>query len=406
MVMILWKKPKKGAKAAIVSRPMPVDLPQIVVENTIETLGKLATLWRMQFSLPIVGVTGSNGKTTLKNMIASIFQAACQNDASQVLATAGNLNNNIGVPLMLARLNSSHRYAVIEMGMNHLGEIAYLTQMTKPQVAVINNAAESHLEGLKSVAGVAQAKGEIFLGLNNMGVAILNQDDAHFTYWQGLVGGYKQLTFGLQSTADVTAESHKEGAFSLKTPQGTIEVELALLGEHNIKNALAATAATLAVGIELSAIKTGLENVRPVSGRMRQYQLSPNVRIIDDTYNANPFSLQAAIKTLVTLPGKKVVVLGDMKELGPDAKQIHFLAGQKIRSANIDNLYTFGELSAATAEGFGQPAKHFTDRAQLIAVIKEHLTTGTTILIKGSRSMQMEKVVQAILPTEKIEHLH
>ncbi len=394
---------KKGARAALVSKPSSLPIPQLVVDDTILAFGKISQLWRNRFSLPIIGVTGSNGKTTLKNMIASILRASCHNNDFSVLATEGNLNNNIGVPIMLSRLNEQLRYAVIEMGMNHFGEIAYLTQLAQPQVAVINNAAEAHLEGVKDVAGVARAKGEIFSGLPDNGIAILNRDDAHFEYWRGLVK--KFITFGLQHPSDISATLKENQHITLHTPKGNIEVNLPLLGKHNVMNALSATAATIALDINLDAIKQGLENVLPAPGRMRQYVHRQGTRIIDDTYNANPFSLQAAVTTLATFSGEKIIVLGDMKELGPDAKQIHFNAGEKIRAAGIDYLFTFGEMSAATTEAFGSNAQHFTNRDNLLTALQPHLKSSVTILVKGSRSMRMEKIVAGLIP-ERSEHLH
>lgn len=397
---------KKGACAALVSRKLDLPIPQLIVNDTIEALGKIGKYWRDQLTIPFIGVTGSNGKTTLKNMIASILKAACHGNEAQVLATEGNLNNNIGVPLMLSRLSSEHRYAVIEMGMNHFGEIAYLTQLVRPSVAIVNNAAEAHLEGLKDVAGVARAKGEIFQGLEKNGTAILNRDDGHFSYWKGLVEQHKILTFGLDNPADITAKILENQKISIQTPKGNIELQLPLLGKHNIMNALAATAATLAVGIDLHAIKTGLEKMHPAPGRMRLYVLENNVRIIDDTYNANPFSLQAAVNTLATFSGKKVLVLGDMKELGNDAIKLHATCGEKIRAAGIDYLFTFGQMSAATTEAFGQNAQHFTERESLLNALQPHLTQDVTVLIKGSRSMRMEKIVEGIIPANQLEHSH
>lgn len=402
---------QKGAVAALVSRQVDSRIPQIQVQDTVEALGKITGIWRDRFSLPLIGVTGSNGKTTLKNMIASILLAACDNDTNAVLATEGNFNNNIGLPLTLARLNSNHRYGVIEMGMNHLGEIAYLTALAKPHVAVINNAAEAHLEGLKDVAGVARAKGEIFLGLQKNGLAILNKDDAFFEYWRGLVTEYRYLTFGLQNSADVTAvivntQDVTHQLITLQTPAGKIDVNLPLLGIHNVKNALAATAATLALGIELTTIKAGLENVLPAPGRLIPHLLQNGVRVIDDTYNANPFSLDAAINALSIFSGKKILVLGDMKELGPNAKELHATAGQKAQAAGIDHLFTLGELSAAATENFGENARHFTDRETLLAALKPHLEDATTILVKGSRSMKMEKVVAGLVPEDQLSPLH
>jgi UDP-N-acetylmuramoyl-tripeptide--D-alanyl-D-alanine ligase len=395
---------KKGAAAAVVDHPADSPIPQIQVADTLLAFGKISQAWRDQFSLPIVGVTGSNGKTTLKNMIAAILQAACQSTQA-VLATEGNLNNNIGVPIMLCRLNKDHRYAVIEMGMNHAGEIAYLTKLAQPQVAIVNNAAEAHLEGLKDVAGVARAKGEIFLGLKSNGTAILNRDDAHFDYWKGLVTQHNSLSFGFTASADVRATMTNTQT-TIHTPRGDIEVVLPLLGKHNVMNALAATAATLALNIELEAIKKGLESVHPAHGRMEQYVLPNGARVIDDTYNANPFSLQAAINTLATFTGEKIIVLGDMRELGPTAKELHFASGEKMRAAGIDRLFTLGELSAATTEAFGTQAHHFTDREALITALKPYLKSGVTVLVKGSRSMKMEKILEGIIPENQLEKSH
>lgn len=397
---------KKGAKAILVDHPISFSIPHLIVKDTLLAFGKISEAWRDQFNIPFIGVTGSNGKTTLKNMIATILRAACANP-TEVLATEGNLNNNIGVPIMLSRLNAQHRFAVIEMGMNHFGEIAYLTQLVKPRVAVVNNAAKAHLEGLKDVAGVARAKGEIFLGLEKNGTAILNRDDAHFDYWRGLISQNNAiLSFGFSTSADITAVLLENSHFIVKTPKGEIEINLPLLGVHNIMNALAATAATIALDVDLSVIKKGLENVHPAPGRMQQYLLNTGTRVIDDTYNANPSSLHAAITTLANVSGTKILILGDMKELGEDAKQHHFDAGIHMQKAGIEYVFTFGELSALTSQAFGQNACHFTEREKLIAAIQSYLQNDVTILIKGSRSMQMEKIVAGIVPKNQLEHLH
>ncbi|MCD6039591.1 MAG: murF [Gammaproteobacteria bacterium] len=398
---------KKGASAALVERPPNnISLPQITVPDTLEALGKLSLHWRKRFLLPIIGITGSNGKTTLKNMISSILRTACHNNPAQVLATEGNFNNHIGLPLTLLRLSKQHRYAVIEMGMNHFGEIAYLTHLAKPQVAIINNAAEAHLEGLQDVAGVARAKGEIFLGLQENGTAILNSDDAHFTYWHSLIDHHPYLSFGLKNKADVTAVIKENQSIQLHTPQGKIDVTLPLLGTHNIMNALAATAATLALDLDLMTIKQGLEQVTPAPGRMQQYILSSGTYIINDTYNANPFSLQAAVNTLASLPGIRIVVLGDMKELGSNEMQLHHSAGENIRAAGIHHLFTFGHLSSATALAFGQNAQHFTEYQELVTALRPYLKSGVTILVKGSRSMQMERIIAEIMPDMYLEQTH
>jgi UDP-N-acetylmuramoyl-tripeptide--D-alanyl-D-alanine ligase len=397
---------KNGAIAALVDHAIASPIPQLVVNDTLEALGKITALWRNQFSLPIVGVTGSNGKTTLKNMLANILLAACKQDAQSILATEGNLNNHIGLPLMLARLNAQHRFAVLEMGMNHFNEIAYLTQLAKPTVAVITNAAECHLEGVGDVAGVAKAKGEIFLGLSPNGIAVLNADDAHFSYWKSLLGQHRLLSFGLENTADVTAALRDNQHITLLTPIGKIDLTLALLGKHNIMNALAATASALALHIDLDTIKQGLENTHPTPGRLQQYFLANGVRIIDDTYNANPFSTKAAIHTLATLPGTKILILGDMKELGKDAQEFHTLTGQTAAQAGIDHLLTYGNLSEMITQGFGKNAEHFTDRDKLLSALQPFLQNDATVLIKGSRSMQMEYFVKKLIPQEQLKEAH
>lgn len=396
----------KGASAALVNQPVAHPLPQLVVPDTLLALGKLAANWRAHFTLPLIGVTGSNGKTTLKNMLAAILRAACNNVADAVLATEGNLNNNIGLPLTLAHLKATHRYAVIEMGMNHFGEIEYLTQITKPTIAVITNAAAAHLAGVGDIAGVAKAKGEIFSGLAEQGTAILNRDDPHFSYWKNLIGKRSCLTFGLAHSADVTAKIMEGQKITLQTPAGNIMLTLPLLGKHNVMNALAATAAALAANVDLATIKTGLETMQPAPSRMQQYILANNIKIIDDTYNANPFSLQAAVETLAHFPETKIVVLGDMKELGEQAVELHFTAGEKIRAAGIDHLFTLGDLSSKTCAGFGKSARHFTERETLIAALKPHLTQNVAILVKGSRSMQMERIIAALIPKEQLADAH
>lgn len=395
---------KKGAKALLVSHPVNSPLPQIIVKDTIQALGKISQWWRNQFNIPFVGITGSNGKTTVKNMIAAILAEACSN-TNAVLATPGNLNNHLGLPLTLAKLDTHHEFGVLEMGMNHFGEIAYLAALARPHVAVITNAAESHLEGVHSVAGVAKAKGEIFSTLTPRDIAILNRDDAFFEYWKEVSALTPQLTFGLNPQADVSYERKSEGIL-LRTPYGNISVNLPLLGMHNIMNALAATAATIALQIDLHIIKKGLEKIKPAPGRMQEYILADGIRIIDDTYNANPFSLEAAIHTLKSYTGEKILVLGDMKELGANADTMHFNAGIKIRDAGIDHLFALGQLTKKTAEGFGKEALYFTEHQALLRVLKPYLKTKVTILVKGSRSMHMEKILMEIIPTFKSTYSH
>lgn len=391
---------QKGAAAAIVSRQLPTELPQLVVNDTTAALGQLGAAWRRQFDIPIIAVTGSNGKTTLKNMIAAILVAACQGKSTHVLATKGTLNNQWGLPLTLAGLNAEHRYAVVEMGMNHFGEIDYLTTLTQPQVAVITNAASSHLEGVGDIAGVARAKAEIFTGLTKNGTAVLNRDDDFFSYWHKLLDNQPCITFGLHPKADVRADVQAgtlAQCMTLRTPRGHTSIRLPLLGNHNVLNALAATASTLAVGIPLEAIKTGLESIQPAPGRLQLHTLHNGVNIIDDTYNANPFSVQAAVSALAAFAGKKILVLGDMKELGPEAKSIHQAMANSIRQAGIDFLFTYGELSAMTSQAFGEGAYHFNEQEKLVSALKPFLYNQTTILIKGSRSMKMENVIAGLM---------
>lgn len=389
---------KAGAAAVLATRPVTTRLPLLLVPDAVAALGTLAHHWRTQFSIPFVAVTGSNGKTTTKNIIANIFTAACQNNADAVLATLGTLNNHLGLPLTLGRLNTAHRYAVIEMGMNHFGEIDYLSKLTQPDIAVITNAGASHLEGVGDLQGVARAKGEIFNGLSSTGMAILNRDDTFYPYWCTLAKNH--LSFGFDKQADVHAEvtiQNQKQILQIKTPQGNLEVTLPLLGKHNAANALAATAAALAAGISLADIQRGLESVMPASGRMQVHTTPLGVTLIDDTYNANPLSLQAAVETLANFKGKKIIVLGDMKELGENAAELHKAAGVTMRAAGIDVLFTLGELTANTAQGFGNEAQHFHEANALITALKPHLNQTTTILVKGSRSMHMEKVIAGLV---------
>lgn len=390
---------QNGAVAALVTHKVNNALPQLIVGDIAEAMGKLSSAWRQSFNIPVVAVTGSNGKTTLKNMIASIMLAATQQNDAEVLATQGTLNNHFGLPLTLARFNAKHRYAVLEMGMNHFGEIDHLTKLGRPTVAVITNAAAAHLEGVGDVAGVARAKAEIFHGLPSTGVAILNRDDAFYNYWKEQSERFQQLTFGFHTEADVTLLSidEKDHHLTIRTPHGNLDIQLPLLGKHNILNALAATAASIAVNIDLAAIKTGLEHITPAPGRLQLHTLANGVKIIDDTYNANPFSLQAAVETLATFSGKKILVLGDMRELGSDAKSLHQAAGENIRGAGIDYLFTIGELSLSASQAFGEGAYHFNEQEKLVTALKPLVYNQTTILVKGSRSMKMENVVNGLL---------
>ena len=384
----------KGAAACMVEKPV-ANCPALIVSDTRLALGKLARAWRRYFAIPLLAVTGSNGKTTVKEMLASILA-----EQGDTLATRGNLNNDIGLPLTLFGLDARHASAVVEMGANHAGEIAYLTRLAEPTVAIITNAASAHLEGFGSLEGVARAKGEIFQGLGDNGTAIINADDRFASLWCELAKNNNQLSFGLHQSADVSAcwQAGDGGSdMQVTTPDGEFQCKLALLGEHNVMNALAAIAAAQAADIPLAAIKGGLEAMQPVPGRL---QLKPGIngsRIIDDTYNANPASLVAAIQVLAGFAGKKILVLGDMGELGEDALSLHAEAGRVAKTGGIDALYTVGAMSKAAAQAFGKGAQHFADQTNAITALLPELTPNVTVLLKGSRLSHMERVVDALV---------
>ncbi len=386
--------PETGAKLAQDAAFCAYSAALIVVPDTRLALGQLARQWRAQFDIPLIGLTGSNGKTTVKEMVACILRVAFGNEA--VLATQGNLNNDIGMPLMLGRLTSQHRCAVIEMGMNHMGEIDYLTRIARPTVALINNASGAHLAGLGTVDAVARAKGEIFAGLNAGGLAIINADDPYFSEWSALASAYQQIAFGLNDSADVRGTWQGQ-TLNVHTPQGGFTVKLQVCGEHNACNALAATAAALSIHIPLSDIAAGLAQFCGVAGRLQPKTSTAGATILDDTYNANPASMRAAIQVLAQQHGKRVLVIGDMGELGEDAPQLHAEIGMLAQQAGIDQLYTLGELSANAARAFGTGAQHFVEITSLLHALVPQVETNTIVLVKGSRFMKMERVVQALL---------
>ncbi len=385
----------KGAVGALVSRTLAADVSAVQVADTRLGLGQLAAHWRRQFQIPVIAVTGSNGKTTVKNMIAAIL-----NVTGPVLATQGNLNNDIGVPLTLLRLKPGDLHAVIEMGMNHPGEIDYLTKLTRPTIALINNAAAAHLAGLGSVSAVARAKGEIYSGLDADGIAVLNADDPHADLWRELAAPHRVITFGLDRPADVSAEYELDAGGStihLKTPHGGINMRLSLLGRHNVMNALAASSASLAAGVSLADIQAGLEKLRSVSGRLEVKHGLNGARVLDDTYNANPGSLAAGVEVLKAASGERVLVLGDMGELGEAARDIHRRVGLLAKSLGIERLYAVGELTPGAVEAFGKGAQHFTSHEALIENLRSCLHADMTVLVKGSRLMKMERVVAGIV---------
>ena len=393
-----------GAAAAMVNADradelaatLPSQSSILAVEDTRLALGRLAAHWRAQFAIPLVAVTGSNGKTTVKEMLASILGVAA-GSADAVLATRGNFNNDIGMPLTLLKLRKTHRYAVIEMGMNHPGEIDYLTRIARPDVAIINNASGAHLAGLGSVEAVARAKGEIFSGLPANGIAVINADDDYAPLWRELAGSHSTIQFGLECAVAIHAQWEVRGygaRIEVDTPQGSFNAALQVPGAHNVRNAMAATAAAVALNIPLPDIAAGLEKFSGVGGRLQRKPALHGAMLIDDTYNANPASLHAAIRVLMQAAGKKILVLGDMGELGTDAAQLHAGIGAEARDVGVDKLLALGELSVHAVREFGPGAQHFERIEDLFAALDKSLDADSTVLVKGSRFMKMERVVQ------------
>ncbi len=389
-----------GAVAAMVDETWAAThasaVPQVVVRDTRLALGALAAYWRRRFDGPLIAVTGSNGKTTVTQMVASIFRAW---QGTAALSTEGNLNNDIGLPLTLLRLRPQHRAAVVELGMNHPGEIAQLAQLARPTVALVNNAQRAHLEGMGSVAEVAHEKGCIYAGLDDGGIAVINADDAFCDYWRQLNRGRQVLTFGLAADADVAAEVTRIGAGSalrMRTPQGRMDVVLQVPGIHNVCNALAATAAATAAGASLEAVAAGLSVYAGVKGRLQLRRIARGATLIDDSYNANPDSMRAAIDVLTATPGRKILVLGDMGELGERAGQLHDEIGGYAKSQGVDQMFALGELAELAVRNFGSGARHFASADALVAALCPELDDGTTVLVKGSRFMRMERVVEAL----------
>ncbi len=370
---------------------------RIEVADTLAALGQLAAFWRRQFSAPVVGITGTNGKTSVKEMLAAILRSKVGDAA--VLATAGNLNNHIGVPLMLLRLRAEHQFAVLEMGMNHFGEIRYLTKMAKPDVAVVNNAGAGHLEFLGSVEGVAQAKGEIFEGLAADGRAVVNGDDAYAALWRGLAGHRAVLAFGLNG-GDAHAEQLQiealQSRFTLRLPSGRADVLLKVPGEHNVRNALAAAAAAHALGLTPAEIAAGLASYAGTKGRLQQKQAANGALVIDDSYNANPNSMRAAVDVLAAQAAPRVLVLGDMGEIGSDIAEHHRAIGAYAQAAGIERLFATGEQMQQAVAAFGAGANWFANHTALLRALNTELTPTSTVLVKGSRFMQMERVVNEL----------
>jgi len=390
-----------GAAGAVVERTQPAGLPQIVVADTQQALTRAARAWRAAFTGALVGVAGSNGKTTAKEMTAAILA-----QVGPCLATRGNLNNHIGVPLTLLRLTPSERFAVVEMGANHPGEVAALVDIAQPQVGMITNAGAEHLEGFKSLEGVARAEGEMVAGLTPAATAVINADDAYAALWRSLTAA-RVVTFGLRERADFSASAVQSSIgtegfrtrFRLSAPQGSTAIELSLGGAHNIANALAAAAAAASAGATLAQIATGLAGVRAVPGRLQFKQTPGGVWLIDDSYNANPSSMRAAIEVLAAVGGRRWLVLGDMGELGESAPQAHTEIGEFARAAGIERLYATGELMQRAVASFGAGAQWCADTGALSAALQQALAAAgpeVRLLVKGSRFNRLERVVGAL----------
>jgi len=384
-----------GAAGAVVSRRVNDDLAQITVDDTKAALGRFGAAWRSDHDITLIGLTGSNGKTTLKELIA-----ACLSRKAATLATHGNLNNDIGVPLMLSRIDESHRYVVLEMGANHAGEIAYLTKLARPDVVVITNAGAAHLEGFGSIKGVAHAKGEILQGDPRPQVAVLNADDKYFPYWSSQVEDIRCLSFGFNEAADVRADNivadSNKTTFTLHTANDSVDIALPLVGIHNVRNACAAAAVALALEVGIDDIRAALESVNPVGGRLQPVRGINDATLFDDSYNANPLSVIAAAEFLASLPGESWLVLGDMKELGDDAEELHREVGEAARASGVSRLFAYGDLAASAAEGFGLHASWFASLDALVDELCAGLSSDINVLVKGSRSMRMERVVDAL----------
>ncbi len=391
---------QKGAAGALVEHRGNVKLPQVVVDDSGHALCELARRWRAEFDLPMVAVTGSNGKTTVKELVGNMLN--CQGNT---LVSKGNFNNEIGLPLSLLRLRGEHCFAVVELGMNQIGEISKLSNITAPSVAIITNAAQAHLQFIKSVEQVAVEKGDIIDGLGANSTCVLNRDDSHFDYWSSRARGlaHTVISFGLSANADVHAHfelGQTSTHLDISTPAGSVQATLNLPGVHNVKNALAATSAAIALDIPLSAIQTGLERSSGVKGRLQMRRHLKNGTLVDDTYNANPASMEAAIEVLAAFPGDRRLVIGDMFELGDQQVEFHRQVGESARRRGIGRLYAIGALSAAAVEKFGIGAKHYTQHEHIVDDLLGQIDSNTVILVKGSRGMKMEQITDALCASE------
>ena len=397
---------EQGAAGVLVARDLGLDR-QLLTSGSKAALGQLAKHWRARFTLPLIAVTGSNGKTTVKQMIASILAAHVQlqlrESEAAAFATIGNLNNDIGLPLTLLRLRAEHKIGVVELGMNHPGEIAQLADITYPTVALVNNAQREHQEFMKSVADVAAENGAVFNYLADDGTAVINADDEFAGYWRKLARQSnpqrKIIDFGVRIAAEVSANYHLAlygSDIELMTPAGDTEVTLRIPGVHNVQNACAAAACAVATGVRINAIEAGLNAFVPYSGRLQKKVAASGAVVIDDTYNANPDSVRAAIDVLANVAGRRMLVLGRMGEVGDDGPRFHHEVGAYAKQRGIDALLAFGPETAPAVEGFGAHGVRFDDIDTIKNKAFEFAVPGATLLVKGSRSAQMERVVAAL----------
>jgi UDP-N-acetylmuramoyl-tripeptide--D-alanyl-D-alanine ligase len=393
-----------GARALLVARELDSVLPQVVVADTERALAAFAAALQRTRSTRVVAITGSNGKTSVKSLLLAILQRV-----GAAYANPGNRNNEIGLPLAVLDAPEDAQFAIYEMGAGKPGDIAYLTAIARPDVALVNNVAPAHLERMGSLLGVADTKAAIYDALPSGGVAVINADDAFAPYFAERAHGHRLIRFGLEASADITARNialDADGArFTMVTPQGDCDIELALPGRHNVLNALAAAALALGVDASLDAIREGLAAARAVAGRLVTHRLPNGVVLIDDSYNANPGSLNAAVDTLAAAGGESWLVLGDMRELGADELALHAEAGRRAKAAGIARLYAFGPLSAAAVQAFGAGAEHFESHAALADALRAALKPDVRVLVKGSRGSSMDRIVSALLPNGE-SHIH
>ncbi|WP_376697306.1 UDP-N-acetylmuramoyl-tripeptide--D-alanyl-D-alanine ligase [Wenzhouxiangella sp. EGI_FJ10305] len=383
---------ENGAAAALVARPVEDALPQLVVDDVREAMGVIARAWRERLDVTVVGITGSNGKTTVKEMVAAILASE-----GPTLATQGNYNNELGVPLTLARLDPSHQFAVIEMGANGPNDIGYLAGLAKPSIGVVTNAAAAHLEGFGSLEGVARAKGQMFTALPVEGTAVINADDEYAPLWRELAGDRRIISFGIDGAANVSGVLTR-GLGRVHTPASDFEFQPALPGRHNFYNALTATAVAVALDVPTARIVDALSNMASLPGRLQFRRHPDGWQLVDDTYNANPASLYAALQALSEMGGEEHwLVLGDMGELGRDSERLHAEMGHTARDLGVRRLFTVGRLARASSDAFDGDARHFENQSSLIETLSSQLHAGVTCLVKGSRSMGMERIVEGLL---------